>query len=185
MDSHDEIIGKRALPGMLVVNQKGDLVYYSNEAGEMLKLLCPEASDKGPPPLPEEVSRLCNSLRKKSGKDALRTSLHLNIFRNEELYLLRAVPLFKSESKAASHIMVIIERRPLRENPADLKKLKSKYDLTERELQVIGELIQGSTNQGVASALSISEHTVKDHIKNILRKMGVTSRSQIISSLKE
>ncbi len=185
MELHDSIkvMGIRALPGMLVVDQEGGLVYYSNEAAEMLKLLCQEESGKSLPPIPEEVSRLCNALIEKPGHDATSAATHLNIYRNDDLYLFRAVPLFKAASKAASHIMVLIERHPLRENPSDFKMLKSKYNLTEREYQVIGKLIQGSTNKGVASALFISEHTVKDHIKNIMKKLGVNSRALIICSV--
>jgi two-component system, NarL family, nitrate/nitrite response regulator NarL len=51
-------------------------------------------------------------------------------------------------------------------------------NLTRRELDVLALLVQGQTNSEIAQQLSISENTVKNHIHNILDKMGVKSRSQ-------
>jgi two-component system nitrate/nitrite response regulator NarP len=48
--------------------------------------------------------------------------------------------------------------------------------LTERELDVLHELAFGLTNKQIASALNISEQTVKVHIRNLLRKLNVRSR---------
>ncbi len=51
-------------------------------------------------------------------------------------------------------------------------------DLTSRELQVLEEIVRGKSNKEIASALQISEATVKSHINNILGKLGVTDRTQ-------
>jgi Response regulator containing a CheY-like receiver domain and an HTH DNA-binding domain len=48
--------------------------------------------------------------------------------------------------------------------------------LTERELDVLHELVYGLSNKQIASALHISEQTVKVHIRNLLRKLNVRSR---------
>lgn len=48
--------------------------------------------------------------------------------------------------------------------------------LTERELDVLHELARGLSNKQIASALNISEQTVKVHIRNLLRKLNVRSR---------
>jgi len=51
-------------------------------------------------------------------------------------------------------------------------------DLTSRELQVLEEIVRGKSNKEIASALQISEATVKSHINNILGKLGVSDRTQ-------
>lgn len=51
-----------------------------------------------------------------------------------------------------------------------------KYDLTERELEVLRELTRNLTNDEIAENLNISMHTVKRHIENILAKTGYKSR---------
>jgi two-component system NarL family response regulator len=51
-------------------------------------------------------------------------------------------------------------------------------ELTVRELEVLQEIVNGKSNKEIASALHISEATVKSHINNILGKLGVTDRTQ-------
>ena len=51
------------------------------------------------------------------------------------------------------------------------------YDLTEREVEVLRLLAQGLTNAQVAEQLVISVHTANNHVKSILSKLGVTTRS--------
>lgn len=49
--------------------------------------------------------------------------------------------------------------------------------LSTRELEILTVLAQGNTYQETAEQLLISPHTVADHVKNIYRKLAVTSRS--------
>jgi DNA-binding CsgD family transcriptional regulator len=53
--------------------------------------------------------------------------------------------------------------------------------LTPRELDVLRLLARGSTNQEIATALVVREGTVKYHVKNILRKLGATSRADAVA----
>jgi DNA-binding CsgD family transcriptional regulator len=53
--------------------------------------------------------------------------------------------------------------------------------LTARELQVLGLLAAGRTNGGIAKELVISESTVKFHVKNILAKLGASSRADAVA----
>lgn len=51
-------------------------------------------------------------------------------------------------------------------------------DLTSREVEVLEHIVAGQSNKEIATALSISEATVKSHINNILGKLGVSDRTQ-------
>ena len=51
-------------------------------------------------------------------------------------------------------------------------------DLSARELQVLELIVQGLANKQIAYALEIAEHTVKNHVKNILSKLGAQDRTQ-------
>ncbi|HEY4387632.1 MAG TPA: LuxR C-terminal-related transcriptional regulator, partial [Ktedonobacteraceae bacterium] len=53
--------------------------------------------------------------------------------------------------------------------------------LSERELDVLYELVQGVSNQDIAGRLTISVETVKRHLTNIFSKLGVKSRVQAVS----
>ena len=50
--------------------------------------------------------------------------------------------------------------------------------LTQREGDVLRQLARGLTNKQIAEVLHISYETVKEHIQHILRKIGVTDRTQ-------
>jgi DNA-binding NarL/FixJ family response regulator len=50
--------------------------------------------------------------------------------------------------------------------------------LTQRESDVLMKLSCGMTNRQIADDLSISYETVKEHVQHILRKIGVTDRTQ-------
>lgn len=50
--------------------------------------------------------------------------------------------------------------------------------LSQRELQILECLIEGLSNQQIAKSVSLSQDTVKSHLKNIYQKLGVSNRSQ-------
>jgi two-component system nitrate/nitrite response regulator NarL len=52
--------------------------------------------------------------------------------------------------------------------------------LTAREREILGLLASGGTNKEIARTLSISDKTVKTHLNNIFRKLGVTRRLQAV-----
>lgn len=54
--------------------------------------------------------------------------------------------------------------------------------LTEREQQVLGAMARGFPNKQIATEFNISEATVKAHVTSILSKLGVTDRTQAVTS---
>jgi DNA-binding NarL/FixJ family response regulator len=51
-------------------------------------------------------------------------------------------------------------------------------DLSPREYELLQLLARGQSNRQAAEALSLSPHTVGDHVKSIYRKLGVSSRGE-------
>lgn len=51
--------------------------------------------------------------------------------------------------------------------------------LTPREKEILQEVARGRTNRDIAAALGLSEHTVKNHLKNILQKLHLDNRVQL------
>ncbi len=55
--------------------------------------------------------------------------------------------------------------------------------LTEREQEILQQILLGQSNKAIAIQLCISENTVKTHVRNILSKYEVTNRAQLISQI--
>jgi two-component system NarL family response regulator len=54
--------------------------------------------------------------------------------------------------------------------------------LTDRELDVLREIVSGKSNKEIGQELNISEATVKTHINSILGKLGVSDRTQAVTA---
>lgn len=52
--------------------------------------------------------------------------------------------------------------------------------MTNAQLKVFNLILKGKKNQEIADALGISIHTVKIHVKNVLREHGVKGRVELI-----
>lgn len=61
------------------------------------------------------------------------------------------------------------------------EKLTSDYGLTAREAEVLGILAQGHASGYISEALYISPNTVRTHVHNIYRKLGVSSREEVLT----
>ncbi len=60
---------------------------------------------------------------------------------------------------------------------------RNSTEFSEREGQIIELLRQGRRNKEIASALAVSEQTVKSHFNRIFRKMNVSGRTELLSKL--
>ncbi len=82
-------------------------------------------------------------------------------------------------------VMSPILAKKLLQEFARMKKgkhyLEAEAGLTTREHEVLEELAHGSTNKEIASALYISENTVNYHMKNILSKLHLSNRTQVVA----
>lgn len=55
--------------------------------------------------------------------------------------------------------------------------------LTKREKEIFGLLINNKSTLEISKVLGISEKTVRNHISNVIQKIGVKSRTQAIITL--
>jgi DNA-binding NarL/FixJ family response regulator len=64
---------------------------------------------------------------------------------------------------------------------AQLAEHLSDEDLTAREIEVLSQIAGGNRNRDIAEKLSITEETVKVHIKHIMDKLGANDRTQAVA----
>ena len=55
------------------------------------------------------------------------------------------------------------------------------HDLTDRELQILKEMLTGDSNQEIADRLFLSAGTVKRHVENLLFKTGFHTRTELVA----
>ena len=67
-----------------------------------------------------------------------------------------------------------------RQNQMPSFHARSRLGLTNREQQLVGLISQGLTNKEIASELQLAEHTVRNHIHRMLRKVGATHRLAVV-----
>ncbi len=68
--------------------------------------------------------------------------------------------------------------------PGDLVPiLLDSYGLSERETDIVFLVCRGISTKEMAAELSISVHTVRDHLKSIFEKAGVNSRGELVAGL--
>lgn len=61
-----------------------------------------------------------------------------------------------------------------------LEEIREIFGLTDRELDIVSLIYDGHSNAEIAETLFISESTVKTHIYNIFRKMGIKNRMSVM-----
>ncbi|WGL14999.1 LuxR C-terminal-related transcriptional regulator [Microbulbifer bruguierae] len=77
------------------------------------------------------------------------------------------------EAGSAGQIVLAVSSASTRKAETDL--------FSRRERQIVAQIAIGATSAEIATRLSISIHTVKNHRKNILRKIGCSNSGQMIA----
>lgn len=99
-------------------------------------------------------------------------------------YLLKTSPpdaLICYLEQAAAGRQILDERLGQASQAAAEPDLISRFGLSRREREVLGEVLAGLDNKAIASRLCISEDTVKSHIKAIFRKLGARDRAHAVT----
>lgn len=185
-DAFEQILKSRGLPSVLIFNLDIQLMYASVKARHLLSANeSLEGVSIGEHRIPREIYELCTSLINNENSYEDRS---VGSFRcNDDLYAIRAFPLYSMcEMPKPSLIVVSIEKCALsRSLNVEIDKLVRTYELTNREAEVVSELLKGSTNIEISYALGITENTAKDYVKRVKNKLGVNNRSSILARVFE
>jgi DNA-binding CsgD family transcriptional regulator len=78
-------------------------------------------------------------------------------------------------------VAVLLERGP--SGWVSLPQVARQFNLTEREGEVLGYLLQGMSNKEIANRMKLSANTVKAFLRLIMIKTGASSRSMIMARI--
>jgi DNA-binding CsgD family transcriptional regulator len=188
MTNLQNIAENRAVPGVLSFTATGDLLYMNGEA----KYLCQQAQTSKPGngiehDLPSEVLDLCVELQGELKKQTTPHDCEKVEFRRvlgevKSSVLLRGFLLPDHNCLQGSRLLILMEKLG-RYDRVIPTQARDRFRLTVREQEVVKFIADGRTNKEIAVALSISEHTVKEHIRHLLRKTQSTTRTAVLAQI--
>ncbi len=174
-----ELVKNRSSPGIMILGRDNRLLFASKAA---LHLLEDSAV------VPAEICQLCDRVRQAADSDEADefSDSHCRLIwdRRNAPHSLRAFLIgTQGPGHPPTHVMVLVEK-VVEQRALNLKKARIRFGLSCREIEVVMLVARGLSNKEIGCRLFVSEHTVKDHLKHIMRKLNASSRSEIIAILK-
>jgi DNA-binding CsgD family transcriptional regulator len=184
----EAIAERRSIPGVMLFAGTGDVLFMNAEAEVLSRQIIGARFGAGAQEvLPTEILDLCVSLRnlleigdpeESEGQHELRRvtgDLHAPV-------LLRGFPL-APHSPSDEACMLILMEKIGRERRIVPDQAKDHFRLTDREVEIVKYISEGWTNKEIARHLDISEHTVKEHVRHLLKKTKTTTRTGILAQI--
>lgn len=195
MLADDHILMREGIRQLLEFDGSIEVIAEANDGDECIEVL---------QEMKPQILLLDINMPKKNGIEVLEEIKKRNIdvkvliltVHNETEYLMKAIEIGvdgyilkdseSSELKKAINLIIGGEsyiqpklipalNKRLVTRDIDKDKINS---LTDRELEVLIQVANGMFNKEIATTLNISERTVKNHVSNIFKKIGVSDRTQ-------
>ncbi len=189
VDPSETLADQRAGPGIVVMSAAMQLLHMNRQASELSKQInAAEHGGNGVKSahgvLPTALTELCAEIVKAlhvrtEAKDWEQFEIKRVTGNPDQPVLLRGFGLPDRGGVQFARLVVTLEELGRRQQ-LNTDQAKEKFQLTNREQSVVEHLAKGWTNKEIANALQITEQTVKEHIKHIMRKTNATTRTGIL-----
>lgn len=183
-----DLIKRRNAPDVLIISHQGEILWISHGSSSILRLLETALHSPEEREARLQLRQTLQHLRRavllqtegSGNKEGIGQPTALFAFR-EQAVLLRGLRL-KGTMESQAFVMIFIEKvkRSVRKNETQCLP-----GFTPREHAVLRYVKKGFTNKEIACALKIGVHTVKDHVKRIMKKVNVHTRTGIVGKLEE
>lgn len=188
-DQSDGLVDQRAGSGIVVLTASMQLLHMNRQASELAKKInsaeqTGNAARSAHGVLPTALTELCGEIIKAlhvrtEAKDWEQFEVKRVTGDPNQPVLLRGFGLPDRGGVEHARLVVTMEELGRRQN-LNTDHAREKFQLTNREQAVVENLAKGWTNKEIANALLITEQTVKEHIKHIMRKTTATTRTGIL-----
>jgi DNA-binding CsgD family transcriptional regulator len=172
---HPQSAGVNAGVGFLLADVNLKPLYANGAAVQILGYGSAGAAAQGAEFLQERIRSILRAER-----FALECST-TSFLSGRRRYVCRPFLLESRQNHARPMVALVLERCP-REG-LDLSEASRLYHLSRRERETVQHLMHGLTTKEVAECMNVSPNTVKQFVRLIMTKMGVTTRSGIIGKL--
>lgn len=188
----DSITEQRAGPGIVVLSSSLQLLHMNRQASELCKKInqaeqTTESPRQAYGVLPTALTELSSEIVKAltvrtEAKDWEQFEVKRLAGATEQPILLRGFGLPDRNGLTSARLVITMEEVGRRQQ-FSAEQAKERFQLTNREQSVVEHLAKGWTNKEIANALGITEQTVKEHIKHIMRKTNSTTRTGILAQI--
>lgn len=155
--------------GVLVLSGDGRL-RFSTPAGEAWCAALRDADRGGHAPLPTAVWSVLAELHARTEEKGAAAVLAHTTAGTVRIEASRT-------SEGDARTVVLTPQRPATPEPP------SSWPLTPSEREVVVRLLGGLSNRQIAASLTVSDHTVEWHLRNVYDKLGVRGRTQLLARL--
>lgn len=186
--SMQALIETRKDSGFLMLSSAMHVLHWDRRAWELCQnMATPATGDVVPGTLPVPITDFASEIVKMMGirresKDWEQSQVRRVIKNGQDSIFLSGIGLPDPGGLDASRVLIILEQITQRQG-FSLERAKEQFHFTGRETEVIEHLMKGWTNKEIATAITISELTVKEHIKHIMDKTRTSTRTGILMKI--
>ena len=186
-DFLEELVEQRVGPGILLLSPALKLMHMNRRAWELSRKITQGENGKAATGvLPPAVTELCAEVVtafqvRTNAKDWDQVQIRRLVGTTNPPVLLRALGLPDHCGGFQQARILIIMEEVAQRRERTTEKARERFRLTAREHEVVSSLAKGHTNKEIANALTITEQTVKEHVKHIMEKTSSTTRTGILA----
>ncbi len=188
-DGYLECVKKRSTLDVVLIDQHGHILFVSHGEASILRLLENEGKTAEEHEAQFQLTQILNDLQVTVFSQMKRADFNpaqegakaFFSFRGQAVSLL--AQRLKGTAGTADFVMIFIE--PLQGEIRSTAVNQSLLKFTPREESVVHYVKKGFTNKEIAGVLNIGVYTVKDHVKRIMKKVNVHTRTGIVGKLEE
>lgn len=181
---HQGISEKRVGPGVLILSGRNSSQFMNRRGWQLIQEINRAQSVERGGLFPRTIVDIYSEFQRLASQHGADQWERLEVCRvagrSIRPVLLRAFAVPGQQHHEALLVIILMERVRYRE--MNLEGV-GRLGLTDREHDVVRSLVKGWTNKEIARELGITEQTVKAHIRQIMMKMGTTTRTGILSKL--
>jgi DNA-binding CsgD family transcriptional regulator len=174
--------------GVILFNSTGQLLFMNNKVSSFFHRLQPGSTREcGTCLIPAQIHTVVRELTARllkceHSKECRSIHAERVVVLSEQQLLIRGWCVPHETVVMKSRLLIVLEtlQQPV---ASPEMKIQDRYHLTEREQMVIIYLMLGFTNKEIANRLTLSEHTVKEHLKRLMQKTQTSSRTGLLSCM--
>lgn len=181
----------RSSAGILILSLAREPLYVTPSAHTFLTLLSPSSLTPRhtwtPSSWPSAIHRLCDAFDTPKGKqpstfDDYRGYVQTLVPAMPVSILLRGFGIEGSRPASLERLLILLEFAPP-DSAAKSTSRPLRHHFTDRQNAVLEGLEQGLTNKEIAATIQISVHTVKEHLRQIMTKLQIRTRTGVVAHL--